>query len=147
MSGLLHADIQLRRGAFRLAAQFSAPLNGVTALFGPSGAGKSLLLSALAGLQKLDSGRIALADRVLDDVARDVHTPAHLRGVGLVFQDARLFPHLSVRGNLDYALRRAAGLKPLLRLNEAAARFDFTALLDRPVRNLNARRQIGRAHV
>lgn len=137
MNGLLHADIQLRRGAFRLAAQFAAPLSGVTALFGPSGAGKSLLLSALAGLQKLDSGRIALADRVLDDVSRDIRTPAHLRGVGLVFQDARLFPHLSVRGNLDYALHRAAGLKPLLSLDEAAARFDFTALLDRPVRNLS----------
>lgn len=137
MSGQLHADIQLRRGAFCLAAQFAAPLSGVTALFGPSGAGKSLLLSALAGLQKLDSGRIALADRVLDDVRQGIHTPAHLRGVGLVFQDARLFPHLSVRGNLEYALRRAAGLKPLLSLEEAAARFDFTALLDRPVRNLS----------
>lgn len=137
MSGHLHADIQLRRGAFRLSAQFSAPLNGVTALFGPSGSGKSLLLSALAGLQKLDAGRIALADRVLDDIAREVRTPAHLRGVGLVFQDARLFPHLSVRGNLDYAVRRAAGLKPLLSPEEAAAQFDFTALLDRPVRNLS----------
>jgi molybdate transport system ATP-binding protein len=137
MSGHLHAEIHLRRGAFRLAAQFSAPLNSVTALFGPSGAGKSLLLSALAGLQKLERGRIAFADRVLDDVAREVRTPAHLRGVGLVFQDARLFPHLSVRGNLDYALRRAAGQKRLLSLDEAAARFDVEALLERPVRNLS----------
>mgnify|MGYP001811600700 CR=1 FL=1 len=110
MSGQLHADIQLRRGAFRLAAQFSAPLNGVTALFGPSGAGKSLLLSALAGLQKLDAGRIAIAGRVLDDAAAGLRTPAHLRGVGLVFQGARRFPHGSVRGALDYAVRRAAGL-------------------------------------
>lgn len=137
MTGLLDADFRVRRGVFQLSARFLAPLNEITALFGPSGAGKSMTLSVLAGLQKLESGRITLADRVLDDVAADIKTPPHLRGIGLVFQDARLFPHLSVRGNLDYAVRRAAGQRKLLTLDEAAAQFDFTALLDRPVRNLS----------
>lgn len=135
MSQALSASIRLSRGAFTLDAAFEIPLDGITALFGPSGAGKSLLLSALAGLRKIETGRIALGARVLDDVAARVRTPAHLRGVGMVFQDARLFPHLTVRGNLDYALRRAP--EPRARLAAAAADFDIATLLDRPVRNLS----------
>lgn len=131
----LDIDARLTRGAFTLNARARAPLGGVTALFGPSGAGKSLLLSALAGLQPITSGRIALAGRVLDAPAEKIHVPPHQRGIGLVFQDARLFPHLSVRGNLLYARERAPAHK--LSLDEAAAHFDVAALLDRPVRNLS----------
>lgn len=133
MSEMLCADLRLTRGAFTLNAAFEAPLDGVTALFGPSGAGKSLVLSALAGLRRIEAGRIALGARVLDDAA--THAPPHHRGLGLVFQDARLFPHLSVRGNLAYALRRAP--TPRVTLEAAAAEFDITPLLDRPIRNLS----------
>jgi molybdate transport system ATP-binding protein len=125
---VLAVDAALARGGFRLAARFDAPLDGVTALFGPSGAGKSLLLSAIAGLVRLERGAIALNGRPLS-------APPHERGIGLVFQDARLFPHLSVHGNLNFAVRR--GPRALLSLEEAAAMFDIEALLNRPVRNLS----------
>lgn len=135
MSATLDADVCVTRGAFALAARFAAPLDAITVVFGPSGAGKSMLLSALAGLAPLDAGRIALADRVLDDVDAGVRTPAHQRGVGLVFQDVRLFPHLTVRGNLDYAARRAPTAR--LGFDDAVAHFELAALLDRAVRNLS----------
>lgn len=125
----LAVDVGLSRGAFMLGARFEAPLDGVTALFGPSGAGKSLVLSAIAGLARLDHGAITLNGRSLND------TPPHQRGIGLVFQDSRLFPHLNVRGNLAFAARRAP--RVLLGLEEAAQMFDIAALLERPVRNLS----------
>ncbi len=130
---MLSVRAALRRGAFVLDAFFEAPLDGVTAVFGPSGAGKSLLLSAVAGLERIDRGDIALRARRL--AGADLHVPAHERGVGLVFQDARLFPHLTVRGNLAYAVRRAP--RSLLTADEAANQFDLTPLLDRAVRNLS----------
>jgi molybdate transport system ATP-binding protein len=133
----LEADFTLARGAFRLAARFETPLSGIIAVFGPSGAGKSMLLSALAGLDRIDDGRISLSGRVLDDAAARVRVAPHLRGVGLVFQDARLFPHLSVRGNLAYACERAPAGRRKLTLEDAAAYFDIGALLDRPTRNLS----------
>jgi molybdate transport system ATP-binding protein len=132
-------DVQARvqRKGFTLDARFCAPLDGVTAIFGASGAGKSELLSAICGLSYLSAGRIAMDGRVLDDVAQNVRTPPHRRGIGIVFQDARLFPHLSVRGNLEFAERRAPAERRRIGLPEAAAMFDITALLDRAVRNLS----------
>ncbi len=129
MTGALTVDARLTRGAFVLNAQFVAPSDGVTALFGPSGAGKSLTLSLIAGLKRAEAGSVTLADRALSDA------PAHARGVGVVFQDARLFPHLNVRQNLAFAQKRAP--RTLLTLEDAAARFDIAALLERPVRNLS----------
>lgn len=133
----LDMQAHVRRGAFTLAAEFSLPLDGVTVLFGPSGAGKSTLLATLAGLVRLSSGRIVLRSRVLDDVAGNVRVPPHERGVGVVFQDARLFPHLSVRQNLAFAEKRAPVSARILTLREAVDRFDIAAILDRPVRNLS----------
>lgn len=94
-------DLRLRHdfGGFTLDAEFTAP-GGVTALFGPSGAGKTTVVQALAGLLTPQDGRIVLDGQVLFDRARGVSLPAHRRRVGYVFQDARLFPHLSVRQNL-----------------------------------------------
>jgi molybdate transport system ATP-binding protein len=129
----LEADIRLRQGGFVLDANFTAPADSVTALFGPSGSGKSTLLAALAGLKKLDSGRIALKGRICADAG--LHVPPHRRGFGLVFQEARLFPHLSIRQNIAYAASRAPQSK--LALAEVADFFDIAALLDRPVRNLS----------
>lgn len=125
------------RGAFSLAVDFDAPMQGITVVFGPSGAGKSMLLSTLAGLHRLAEGRVSLNGVVLEDVAAKERVSPHLRGIGLVFQDARLFPHLSVRGNLRYAERRrpAARLAPIV--DEIAAQLDIADLLDRAVRNLS----------
>ena len=80
---------------------------GVTALFGPSGAGKSTIIHAIAGLLKPERGRIVLQGETLLDTARGVFVPASARRIGVVFQDTRLFPHLSVRANLLYGWRRA----------------------------------------
>ena len=136
MSALV-CSARLRRGGFELDAHFETPTAGITAVFGPSGAGKSMLLSALAGLIRLEVGQISLNGRRLDDVSAGLHTASHLRGVGLIFQDARLLPHLSVQGNLAYAVARAPAERRALSLQDAAAFFDIAALLDRPVRNLS----------
>jgi len=126
---LLQADIGLRQGAFSLEVRLEALPDGITVLFGPSGSGKSTLLAVLAGLRKADRQTIKLHGRELSSL------PPHQRGLGLVFQDARLFPHLSVRRNIDYAVRRAPQGGPAT--EDVARFFDITALLDRPVRNLS----------
>src|SRR3984885_12325017 len=125
---LLQAHLRLTQGSFVLDAQFQAPANAITALFGPSGAGKSTLLSALAGLSHAD-GPVILNGRNVSDLR------PHRRGFGLVFQDARLFPHLTAGQNLAYARRRAPDSK--LEPADVAAFFDIAALLDRPVGNLS----------
>ncbi|MEM6421993.1 MAG: molybdenum ABC transporter ATP-binding protein, partial [Pseudomonadota bacterium] len=86
-------------GGLQLDVRFDAP-SGITALFGRSGAGKTTVVNAIAGLLTPDKGRVSLDGRVLLDTAARVAVPAHRRRIGYVFQDARLFPHLSVRRNL-----------------------------------------------
>src|SRR5690606_16400708 len=98
----LEVDIEGRAGAFALSARFEAP-PGVTALFGRSGAGKSSILKMVAGTLKPAKGRIALGTRVFFDSEARAWLSARKRGIGFVFQDARLFPHLTVRRNLTYA--------------------------------------------
>jgi len=105
---MLRVELKKRRGDFALDAAFSAPTPGVTALFGRSGCGKSTLISLIAGLVAPDAGRVILGDDVLFDSERHLSVDARHRRIGVVFQDARLFPHLSVRGNLDYGARRVA---------------------------------------
>lgn len=80
------------------------PSAGIIALFGPSGAGKTLTLRHLAGLVRARSGRIRLDERILFDSATGVHLPPRERRIGLVFQEAALFPHLSVAGNVGYGV-------------------------------------------
>jgi molybdate transport system ATP-binding protein len=101
---MLGVDVDKRLGDFSIAARFETAA-GVTALFGPSGAGKTTLVNMIAGLVAPDRGRITLADAVLFDSARRIDVPAHRRRIGYVFQEGRLFPHLSVAGNLDYGRR------------------------------------------
>ena len=106
----LSATFRGELGAFRLDAHLEAPLEGVTALFGPSGSGKTTVLRAIAGLERLN-GRCALGRLVWQDNLHFV--PAHKRGIGYVFQEPSLFPHLSVRANLLYGNRRARGEKAI----------------------------------
>jgi len=100
----LSLDVALkdRRGDFLLDAAFQTG-RGVTALFGRSGAGKTSIVAMIAGLRRPDSGRIVVNERVLFDSSIGVNLPTWRRKVGVVFQEARLFPHLSVRSNLLYA--------------------------------------------
>jgi molybdate transport system ATP-binding protein len=95
------------RDGFGIDAAFTAPGDGVTALFGPSGCGKSTMLAAVSGLLRPDQGRIALDGVSLLDTAQRVFVAPERRRCGLVFQEARLFPHLSVETNLRYGLKRA----------------------------------------
>ena len=97
-------DIQLQRADFSIETKFSIPDRGVLGIFGPSGSGKTTLLRCIAGLEKEVSGRIELADEVWLD--QDKSIPSQQRNVGYVFQDSRLFPHLSVADNLAYGMRR-----------------------------------------
>ena len=129
----LDVDIRLSRGAFQLATQFHAPADGITVLFGPSGSGKSSLLAAIGGLIPAD-GQIRLGKHALNNSGLNV--PPHQRGIGLVFQDARLFPHLTVSQNIAYAWKRApVDKRPAM---DALARFfDIAALMSRPVGNLS----------
>ncbi|MFQ1699092.1 molybdenum ABC transporter ATP-binding protein [Loktanella agnita] len=117
---MLEITVQKRLGDFTLDVEFAAPA-GVTAVFGRSGSGKTSLINAVAGLLRPDAGRIALGDTVLFDRAARVNLPVPRRRVGYVFQDARLFPHMSVQRNLRYGGSHDAdrvidmlGLAPLL---------------------------------
>lgn len=109
---LLRARMKLNDGARRLNVDLTVG-EGITALFGPSGAGKTTLLHCLAGLLRPEEGEITLHGRRLFDSARGVSLPPEHRRVGCVFQDARLFPHLSVRRNLEYGyVAGGAGATP-----------------------------------
>ena len=112
-------DVELRRGDFARHLRIDDAAR-VIALAGRSGAGKTSALHAIAGLVKPRSGRIAIGERVLFDAARGIDLPPHLRRVGYVFQDARLFPHLDVRRNLLYGRHGGHG----------APRFGFDAVVD-----------------
>ena len=97
----LSVDIKHRLGAFELDAAFESS-GRLTALFGASGSGKTSLVNIIAGLIRPAKGRIAADGRVLVDTAKRIFVPKHRRRIGYVFQDARLFPHMSVRQNLAY---------------------------------------------
>jgi len=131
----LDIDLRLKRGAFRLEAKFRAPANGITVLFGPSGSGKSSLLSAIAGFVPCE-GYARLGRDLLCDSAVDLDVPPHRRGIGMVFQDARLFPHLTARGNIAYAAKRAPAQRRR-DLEEVARFFDIAHVLDRPAGTLS----------
>lgn len=90
-----------RLADFTLDVAFDAP-SGVTVLFGPSGSGKSTVLNAVAGLLRPQTGRVVVGETVLTDTAQRLFVPPHRRRLGVIFQDGRLFPHLSVRQNLRY---------------------------------------------
>jgi len=105
---MLRVDVAKQLGEFFIEAAFASE-GRVTGLFGASGAGKTSLINMIAGLLKPDRGSISIDGETLDDTAARLHVAAHRRRIGYVFQDARLFPHLDIRHNLDYG-RRMNGL-------------------------------------
>jgi molybdate transport system ATP-binding protein len=105
---MLRVDVFKQLGEFSVEASFESQ-GRVTGLFGASGAGKTSLVNMIAGLLRPDRGTIAIDGETLDDTAKGIHIPPWRRRIGYVFQDARLFPHLNVRQNLDYG-RRMNGL-------------------------------------
>lgn len=133
---MLELDVQWRRGEFSLQAVVKTE-GPVTGLCGPSGAGKSTLLALVAGLQKPDTGRIVLDGTVLVDTGQKIFLPPEQRHVGLVFQDAQLFPHLSVEGNLLYGFRRLQPAERHFSLQEIAGLLEIEHLLQRRPRLLS----------
>jgi molybdate transport system ATP-binding protein len=109
---MIDVDVRFERDDFSLQVAFTAPPGSVTALFGASGAGKSTLLDIVGGALRPASGHVRYAGATLTDTARDFHVPVEERGIGWVFQEGLLFPHLDVHDNLNFAARRAkAGLQ------------------------------------
>jgi molybdate transport system ATP-binding protein len=145
---MLVVDVEKQLGDFNLAVNFETKA-GAAAFFGPSGSGKTSLVNMIGGLLKPDRGHIALGEDVLFDSAARINVPAHRRRIGMVFQEGRLFPHMTVARNLDYG-RRMNGLA-----DDPAERQRIVDLLDigallqrRPGRLSGGERQrvaIGRA--
>lgn len=126
---MINFDLELVRGDFRLQASLTSDAQ-VIGLFGPSGAGKSTLLSALAGALAPTQGRIVINARKLFDSAAGVNVPMHERRIGLVYQDGRLFPHLSVTNNLRYGMRLLKG-KSRFEFDQVVQLLELGSLLHR----------------
>jgi molybdate transport system ATP-binding protein len=141
-------DIEKRLGDFSLAVRFEIG-GGLTALFGPSGAGKTSVLNAIAGLLKPDRGLIEVGARTLFDSARGIDLAPEARRIGYVFQDGRLFPHLSVQRNLLYGFNRRPRLERWIELAPVVELLDIGRLLKRKPGTLSGGEQqrvaIGRA--
>ena len=105
---MLHIDVKKQLGTLPLEAHLDIPSQGVTALFGLSGSGKSSLINLVSGLINPDEGVISLNDRELFNSAENVCVPINQRNIGYVFQDARLFPHYTVNGNLRYGMKNTS---------------------------------------
>ncbi len=128
---MLDVAVEKRLGAFEVDARFTCETSGIVALFGRSGAGKTTLVNMLAGLLRPDRGRIAINGTALFDSERGLDLPPERRRLGYVFQEGRLFPHLSVRSNLSYGLRRIAPEERRIGLDQIVALLGLDALLER----------------
>ena len=140
-----HFKIQLE--SFALNAAFNAPATGVTALFGPSGSGKTTLLRCIAGLERAAGSLHVNGETWQDDT---VFVPTHKRPLGYVFQEASLFPHLSVRANLEFGLKRITPAERIVPLEQVVEWLSLSRLINRhdPAKLSGGERQrvaIGRA--
>ncbi len=146
---MIEIDVFRRLGEFEIEVEIVVEATGITALFGQSGAGKTSVVDMLAGLLRPERGRIAIGGEVLFDSARRIDLPPERRRIGYVFQEHRLFPHMSVRANLEYGLRRAPAAERRIGLDQVVEVLDVAALLERRPRTLSGgekqRISIGRA--
>ncbi|MGE3298315.1 MAG: molybdenum ABC transporter ATP-binding protein [Porticoccaceae bacterium] len=133
----LECALEVRYPGFALSIAETVELAGITAVMGVSGSGKSTLLRALAGLDTPASARVVIDGETLLDAARGFHVPPHRRGIGYVFQDARLFAHRGVAGNLRYALARARPGAAAPDFEDVVAALDLAPLLGRRVGGLS----------
>jgi molybdate transport system ATP-binding protein len=136
----LSLDVALDRPGFALRVAVDLTLTGITALFGPSGSGKTTLLRIISGLEQKAAGTVTFDGETWQSDKSQV--PAHRRHVGYVFQDGRLFPHLTVAQNLEFALRRGArGARPSIDLEETIEALDLRSLLARRTPSLSGGEQ------
>jgi len=131
MSDGILARFSIEYPGFSLGVDLRLPGSGVTALFGPSGSGKTTCLRAIAGLERPRGGYLSVNGEVWQDDAKSIFVPTHRRPLGYVFQEPSLFSHLSVRGNLEYGLKRATRAGDGDGLERTAEILGIAALLDR----------------
>ncbi len=136
----LSLNVALDRPGFALRVAADLELTGITALFGPSGSGKTTLLRIIAGLEYEASGAVVFDGETWQ--SGEARVPTHRRRVGYVFQDGRLFRHLTVAQNLEFALRRSTkGTRPSIELDDAIEALDLTSLLARRTPSLSGGEQ------
>lgn len=145
----LEARFHLNFNEFTLDVDITVPTKGVTALFGPSGSGKSTVLRCLAGLERSPTGHMKLGDDFWQDESSNLFIPTHQRPIGYVFQEPRLFNHLSVRSNLEFGYKRTPIEERHLEWDHVIELLDIAHLLDRHPQKLSLGEQqrvaIGRA--
>lgn len=127
---MIEATLQWQRTNFCLDVALQLPGRGITALFGPSGCGKTTCLRSIAGLERAQ-GRVVVNGQVWQDDASSQWRPTHQRALGYVFQEASLFPHLSVQGNMAYGLQRTPVARRKVALEQAVALLGIEHLLPR----------------
>lgn len=145
----LAAHFEVRYPNFQLQASLEVPLKGITAVYGPSGCGKTTLLRCLAGLEKAPTGEIRFGSTVWQNESQGTFLPIFQRSIGYVFQDPRLFPHLSVRSNLEFGLKRTPKEQRKLSFEQIVNIFGIENLLEQRSHQLSGGEQqrvaIGRA--
>jgi molybdate transport system ATP-binding protein len=132
---VIKAMINARKGEFVVDAEFEVPAKAVTALIGPSGSGKTTILRTIAGLEKHPGSSVAVFGESWQD--EDSFLPPHKRRIGYVFQEPSLFPHLTVRGNIAYAIKRDSAKELDAKVYRAASRLGIEHLLDRYPQSLS----------
>ncbi len=131
MNQQIRADFKLQLDAFQLDVELALPGRGVTVFYGASGSGKTSLLRCIAGLERADSGYLRVNGEVWQDSERGFWLPTHKRPLGYVFQEASLFPHLSVNANLQYGRKRSAQVRKPVALEQAIELLGIGHLLER----------------
>ena len=132
----MHVQVKKRLGGCFIDVAFSSVDTGITALFGPSGVGKSSIINMVAGLLTPDSGTIRINDHLLYDSEKGINVPPEKRNVGYIFQEARLFPHMSVKANLLYSHRSRAADNPI-NFQQVTGLLGIGSLLARRPKNLS----------
>ncbi len=130
-------DITLSRDRMDLVIKETLPLTGIWAIMGASGCGKTSLLRTVAGLELSSQGRVIFRSTRWQDSSTGLHIPPEKRGIGYIFQDARLFPHLNVMGNLAFARKRAKTSRKALAFNDVVERLGISHLLGRSTGTLS----------
>jgi molybdate transport system ATP-binding protein len=145
MTSQIYVRLQVAYPGFALDVDLTLPARGVTALYGHSGSGKTTCLRCIAGLEKAREGFIQINDEVWQDSSKGIFLAPHKRALGYVFQEPSLFPHLSVRGNLEFGLRRIASSQRKVQLDQATALLGINHLLNRGPDNLSGgeRQRVG----
>lgn len=146
---MLKINVKKQQGSFSVQVKFTVDCTGVTALFGPSGSGKTSIINMVAGLTRPDEGHVIVNGRTLFDSEKRIDIPPEKRGFGYVFQDGRIFPHMSVLSNLTFGMKLVPRNRRTVSFDEVVELLGIDGLLGRRVANLSGgekqRVAIGRA--